>query len=349
MADEEEVIGVDVRVLQQNQVIGKDAHYKQAKVAKDQKKQKKKEKLKKKKQKKQKQRKADADEEGPIQYGPLPAEELAELERTIAKMQEHLSMGEEGWRRVRSDQGVVVSINSYDKEAVKSVKASGLFPSSPAVLLRTMSALDYYPKIDPLYAGGRVVAQYADHHEILYSIYAMGMLFSPRDFVFLEGRRAYPDGSRILVTRSIEREDVPPVSGHIRGHIHHSGWFVEPCTKKPPTKEEIKEAKLTSLLSEEEEAGAAEIDGTNWCRATFLAQVDVKGWIPAFVVNAVSGKVGDGLLRLRGFLKDNAKEIQRKHAREIAALEGKQGEEESDEDEDEDEEDEDEEEEEADN
>jgi len=50
-------------------------------------------------------------------------------------------------------------------------------------------------------------------------------IISDRDFVYMEARTDnFPEEGDILISGySVEREDVPPKAGIVRGHVYHTG------------------------------------------------------------------------------------------------------------------------------
>lgn len=220
---------------------------------------------------------------------------LGKVEACVQKLlEDHKDVTSEHghWKKVKEKRGITVHLSHEEGNPIKAGKARGLIPGSPKLLLRILQSLDYYPQIDPLYTGGRVVDQFSDRqHEIIYASYSSGfnLVVSPRDFLYLEGRRDFEGDTKVIACISIERDDVPHVKGHVRGHIFESGWVIAPCQ---PTEAEIKAAGLTGVESD------------SWCDCLFLAQVDIKGWIPTWLVNRLSGELGDALHRLRKFIKE---------------------------------------------
>jgi len=209
-------------------------------------------------------------------------------EEIVALLLEH-TKDDESWTLVKHKKGVMVHIQHEEENPVKSARAKGIVPCSVPIVLRLLQSIDYYPEIDPLYQDGRVVEKLDERHELLYSSYSSGFdfLISPRDFFYVEGRRKFEDRTRVVACWSIERDDVPPVPGKVRAHIFYSGWVIRPCT---PSEEEIEEAELTNVEAED------------WCEATFVAQVDIKGWIPTWVVNKLSGTLANSIHQLRRFI-----------------------------------------------
>jgi len=217
-----------------------------------------------------------------------------------ALLMEEWAGTDEGWKLVKSKRGVLVHLKHLEASPIKAGKARGLVPGSPALLLRILQSIDYYHEIDPMYAGGRVVEMIDERHEVIYAAYSTGvqLIVSPRDFIYLEGRRQMDDGTNMIACFSIERDDVPPVKGHVRGHIFESGWVISPVQPSP---EDIKQA------------GLGKVSTNEWCEAMFLARVDVKGWIPTWLVNRLSAEMGEALHRLRKFIQEKGHTINLTH------------------------------------
>jgi hypothetical protein len=238
-------------------------------------------------------------------------------EKTIAKIIQFHEEGEGkageefGWRQAKVKKGVYVHVKHEEGDPLTSAKARGIVPGTADLMLRLLQSLDYYPQIDPLYKDGYVYKKFPDgQHEIIYAPYSSGfdLIVSPRDFCYAEGRRDTPEGGKRIAAFSIDHEAIPPVKGHVRAWIYYSGWIINPCQ---PTEEQLIEAGLQDVKSE------------YWCETIFVAQVDIKGWIPLWLVNHMCVELGDAIHRLRKFLKDKSHLLVEEEQREKEKGKGK--------------------------
>ena len=85
----------------------------------------------------------------------------------------------------------------------------------------------------------------------------------------------------------------------MRGHIFESGWVIAPCQPTavrllaPSRGDRGAEQKwgfargtlsdACAAQAELKAAGLADVESDSWCDCLFLAQVDIKGWIPTWL------------------------------------------------------------------
>jgi len=216
----------------------------------------------------------------------------------IAKEVQDAAQSDEGWYIMRDGSskynGVRLSTKVKDDCPIKSGKASGLTKGLPTDILALLSGVEYYSQVDPLFVSGKTLQDIDADHEILYAHYRTGVpLVSDRDFVYLEGRIHEENGRKVVAGLSVEHPAGGLVSGRVRAHVYHTGWSIVPVDA--PTKEE----KLAAGYSESEEGP--------WCYITFIACVDLKGWIPAWVINQMCGEISKSILSVRKFMLKVAK------------------------------------------
>eukprot|EP01087_Luapelamoeba_hula_P021552 TRINITY_DN7565_c0_g1_i2.p1 TRINITY_DN7565_c0_g1~~TRINITY_DN7565_c0_g1_i2.p1 ORF type:complete len:269 (-),score=67.01 TRINITY_DN7565_c0_g1_i2:105-875(-) len=187
---------------------------------------------------------------------------------------QHLNQGKGSWKRVLDKKGVTVDVKYEEGVPIASARAKSIIKAPVADVYKFTQSIEFLNDIDPLYMHGRVVETLDENHDILYSAYSCGVfILANRDFIYYEGRKHNEDGSKIVTCFSIERDDVPPVKGFVRGHIHYSGWVLRP----------INDGKET--------------------QATFSAQADPKGWIPHKLVNFFSGEIAKTMWNIQSFLE----------------------------------------------
>jgi len=206
---------------------------------------------------------------------------------------------DEGWDLIKDHKGLKIQLRSEENNPIKSAKARSVIPFSPTELFDVLQGLDTYGEVDKLYVGGRVVEHIDETHEILYAIYSAGIiLISNRDFLYLESRRHDEDGTKLIICFSVERDDVPEVEGNVRAHIFYSGWILKPYK---PTPQERKKFKYGS-------------ESETWCDCLFIGQIDVRGWVPAWIVNQMSKECGSILTNLRKYFQKRKEKEKKKRA-----------------------------------
>jgi len=199
------------------------------------------------------------------------------------------SKTDEGWEEISTNNDITVWTKNQEDNQTKSGRAKGRIKTSVLDVFSVLQGVEIYHEVDPLYQNGRVVREYDKNHVILHAVYSTGViLVSNRDFCYLEARRHYEDGTKILACFSIEDPECPEIEGNVRGHIFYSGWVLKPFN---PPKEEIQK------------------DGSSeWCDASFLGQIDLKGWIPTFVINQCTSEIGNSIENIRKYYERKEQE-----------------------------------------
>ena len=106
---------------------------------------------------------------------------------------------------------------------------------------------------DGVLAGDEVVLQRMRVKAVL--------VVSQRDFVCMHLRRELADGTIFAIGHSVPEEDgvFEPTPDYVRGAVlEGSGWHCKPVLGP---------------------------NGEQWCEMTYVILIDLKGWVPAFVVN----------------------------------------------------------------
>jgi len=191
----------------------------------------------------------------------------------------------QGWELIKDHDGVRVWTKIEENSPIKCAKANGIVQISPDDIYKILAGMtDYHKETDKFFKGGRELQVFDENHSIVTCRYSAGvMLISDRDFVFLEARKHYPDSSKTIANFSVDHPDAPEVSGVVRAHIYKSGWVIKPYT---PSEEEAKKSGVAI-----------------WTEATFIGQVDIKGWLPVWVINMLSSEVGGSIYNVRTYIE----------------------------------------------
>ena len=113
---------------------------------------------------------------------------------------------------------------------------------------------------------GKQVAVIDDKNEVSYYAAKSPATISNRDFLSMRGwRESVSDSGAeyVVASHSTEHADCPPKKGFIRGHIIRTCYYVS---------QDPENAENTVL--------------------NYVTQSDPKGWIPAWLVNKLAGKIG---------------------------------------------------------
>ena len=128
-----------------------------------------------------------------------------------------------------------------------------------------------------------------------------GGLISPRDCVELFSTHEFENkatGYRSIqiAAKSIVREDIPKQKGFVRADVLIAGWIFERLSN-----EERKELGLPNLMVDEgDDVNTKECE---WTRIRYIFQSDLKGWLPASVINmGISQTISRMMCDLRNFI-----------------------------------------------
>lgn len=110
-------------------------------------------------------------------------------------------------------------------------------------------------------------------------------LISARDFCDVIQISKCENGLQIS-SRSVKCAKLPPQKGFVRGEVLLSGVRFERLSA-----EEIKERNLPALRS------GITASACVWTRVRYILQSDIKGWLPASVVNAAMSSTLSGMMR----------------------------------------------------
>lgn len=118
------------------------------------------------------------------------------------------------------------------------------------------------------------VKKLGDNSDIVYLSYQGKLGVCARDLCLLRAWQQRPDGSTILVSRSIDTGDVPRVAGKVRAECHDCAYMVSPAD-----------------------------DG---CIFSYVIQLDMKGYVPLFFSNLIQTQHPLIISMLRRHLEDAA-------------------------------------------
>jgi hypothetical protein len=184
----------------------------------------------------------------------------------------------EGW----TDAGVKDGVHCWRKAAgaLFSMRGDGEMKASLVDLQTFMKKPERFVEFDKILIKATALETQEDpdglYLAILYSHYSSpaSLIVSERDFVVFCAMRLLPEGL-VYAIESIEHPAKPPVKGLVRGAVHDMGSYT-------------REVRPGVLLQ------------------TYIAQVDPKGSLPAFVVNWAAASQPMNVAELRKILEKDA-------------------------------------------
>lgn len=161
------------------------------------------------------------------------------------------------WKIVRTSNGIQISQGQSSGSAWKCLRGTVKIAAPARVVYEALLSAEALPKVDDMLGEIKVldhVATTTSVHEVRYMKYKAVWPTSARDFVVETSGHELPGGDFAIGSRTVERRDVPPISGVVRAEIMMAGYLVRPSAD-----------------------GHTEL--------TMFSHIDLKGNIPACVIN----------------------------------------------------------------
>lgn len=138
---------------------------------------------------------------------------------------------------------------------VKVARGQGFIRAGHEEVLGMILGVERRPDWDDLCDYASQVKKLGENSDIVYLSYQGKLGVCARDLCLLRAWHECPDGSTLLVARSIECDDVPRVAGKVRAECHDCAYMVTPAK-----------------------------DG---CIFSYVIQLDMKGYVPLFFSNLI--------------------------------------------------------------
>ena len=123
-------------------------------------------------------------------------------------------------------------------------------------------------------------AKVADQTFLVYQKTKKVAVVSPRDFILLAHYNMTANGTIYVLVVNAQRDDLQPeTKGIVRGSVPIGGWKIEPVEGNP-----------------------------NQSRLTYLAELDLKGNIPGFVLKQANKDQGYQIIKMRTVIEKFYKE-----------------------------------------
>ena len=170
---------------------------------------------------------------------------------------------EDGWQLVETKRGVEIMKMNIPNTSYTTVKGKGVINAPPSAVVEFIGLLERKGEYDDMFERGEVVEQVDPFLYIWYQKFYGQWPTSARDIVHFSALRplnAYSEKEGwISVAKSIEHDKCPPVKGNVRANLNLAGFVLE----------RSKESPLSTVV-------------------TYVAQIDVMGNIPGFVLNMIA-------------------------------------------------------------
>jgi hypothetical protein len=214
-----------------------------------------------------------------MSVSPLPEIKLSEerkarFEKCYSLFTSQISSNKDWVEESSPCDGVTMSSTAVEGMSLRRFKAVGIIPAPPSEVSRLLWEADVRMTWDKSYLGiqnlNRITGGESTDDMVTQRLLIKGILIiSQRDFVCTHMRRTQSNGEAITISYAVpEEENVFPIDPQFtRGEVcEGTGWRVRPV----------------KVLDGKEEK--------EHCELTYVIMTDLKGWVPAFVINGAMGQ-----------------------------------------------------------
>ena len=167
---------------------------------------------------------------------------------------------DDGWISLGTSKGIAIlkKIPQKGEPPINSVKGSGKINCPPEFLIRILMDTTYSKQLDDLLDKMTLMKEVDDHVQLMYLKYKAFWPTTARDFCVLSVFGQFDKSTFVHAASSVVDPRVPEEKGYVRGEVLSGGYVIQACPGQP-----------------------------GLSRVTYVTQVDLKGSVPAFVVNKV--------------------------------------------------------------
>ena len=184
--------------------------------------------------------------------------------------------GNAPWKFVMEKDGVTIYQNNQPGDPVNKMKGIIEMPFSARTVCDFVTMKEYQKEwndaIDKTFC---IEENVTSRYSVDYTCYKAPWPVSARDFVFVQGMKLLENGCYVTAATSVEHPQAPSMNGRVRGELHGSGFFIEPIGGGSSTGTEEH-----NIGSSSQELGR--------CRVSYVAQIDLKGWLSPKLVAKVN-------------------------------------------------------------
>jgi len=138
----------------------------------------------------------------------------------------------DGWEYVTEKKGVLVHRRRFSGSNMICLRGSSVIPIPPEELYIFTVNMELRGKWDNL-AAAEVVEKLDEKTIICQLSYdppkVLAPMFNGHDFLILRTERREPDGTIVVLSRSVVHKDIPVERGYTRDEIDISGFIIRPC------------------------------------------------------------------------------------------------------------------------
>ena len=167
---------------------------------------------------------------------------------------------EDGWTFVSNSKGVFImkKISNKGDPRINCVKGTITINTPPDFVLRVLMDPVHESALDDMLKDTRVIKEVTPTIDLLHLTYKAVLLTSARDFAVCNVVGRIDEHTSVHAACSVTDHRIPEVKGCVRGDVMAGGYCIKDVPGNP-----------------------------NAALVTYITQVDLKGSVPAFVVNKI--------------------------------------------------------------
>jgi len=136
--------------------------------------------------------------------------------------------GDDGWKRVDEEHGIVVDARDFPGSSLREVRASIHSDLPPATIAAVVWRYEDHDRFVPRLAHAEVVRDVSPNERIVYEQLALPLL-KDRDVVLRARRETAADGTIDIRTTAIDGEGPPATSRFVRVQTSEGHWHLAPA------------------------------------------------------------------------------------------------------------------------
>mmetsp|Transcript_23489 Transcript_23489/g.32855 ORF Transcript_23489/g.32855 Transcript_23489/m.32855 type:complete len:768 (-) Transcript_23489:959-3262(-) len=159
--------------------------------------------------------------------------------------------GQDGWEYVTETKGVLVHRKEFAGTVGVSVRGSGVIPLAPEDMRTFAVSIPLRKNWDLLYSGGRIIEK-VDDRTVIYQIEFKApkwaaAFYRGHDFVMIRTEKVEPDGTIMVLSRSIVHQDAPERKQYQRSDVEVSGFVIKPCGEQASVVIYVNQAEMKGI------------------------------------------------------------------------------------------------------
>ena len=196
---------------------------------------------------------------------------IKKAQAKLVELEEYLNS--EKWKLLCEDKKEALKVwTMQTTNGCTAILAKGHIPDTPWNIFRLVGNLEWRLKYDKMYESGANFMKVGANTFLAYQKFKRIAIVASRDFFLILHMHQATDGTiTVIVCNHVDSKLCPEVKGCVRGTLHIASWKLHP-------------------------------DGNGGCNATYLAEVDLGGNIPPWIIKAAAKDQGYTVVEIKKLL-----------------------------------------------